>query len=122
MNIHGMVINAVGVVNPNKTILLKRFISVTQDVYYNKTAVYIELEIKAQVQGLSSTQLSALSYLNITGESYSLITKEVLQAGSVGDELAGDIIIFEGHEYIVVLVNETFHDHTMAVMVKRGVA
>ena len=120
MNLHSMVVGVVGVVNPNKEVMLRRFVAITQNAYYEKEATYIDIIIKAQIQGLTSYQLKVMAYLKLHGEAYSLITSEVLQAGSTVEQKGGDIIVYNEQDYLIVHVGETFHDHTAAIMVKQG--
>lgn len=119
MKIHSIAVNLVGIVNPNQIIILRKYDSTIQNAHYEKEKIYIDSEVKAQVQAISSSQLKVLEHLNIQGESHSLITKAEIRAISQPDKYDGDIVIIKEQEFLVVSISETFHDHTQAIVVKQ---
>ena len=119
MNLHGLVVGLVGNVNANRTITLKRFDGMQQNQYFERSANYVESQILAQVQALSSDQLHAVNNMNLQGEMRSVFTSEQLRGVSKPDQKGGDILNFDGHDWLVVHVNETFPDHTNAIVQKQ---
>lgn len=120
MNLHGLAVGLVGMVNANQDITHKKYNGVSQNSYFEQTPSYTESTIKAQVQALSSDQLQAVNNLNLQGEMYSVITAVALRGSSKPDQQGGDLLFFEGYDWLVVHVDETFSDHCKAVIQKQS--
>jgi hypothetical protein len=119
MNIHGLAVGYVGIVNTNRTITLKRYTGITQNDHYERVPSYTSTTILAQVQALSGDQLREINHLNVQGEMRSVICADELRGVSKPDQKGGDMLNFDGHDWLVVHVQETFPDHTMAIVQKQ---
>ena len=119
MNIHGLAVGLVGLVNANRDIIHKKYNGLTQNDHFEQTPNYTEVTIQAQIQALSSDQLKAVNHLNLQGELYSVITAAQLRGVSRVDQQGGDLLFFDGYNWLVVNVDETFTDHTLATVQKQ---
>jgi hypothetical protein len=119
MNLHGLAVGYVGIVNANRSITLKRYTGITQNDNFEREPSYTSTTILAQVQALSSDQLHTASNLNLQGEMRSVICADELRGVSKPDQKGGDMLNFDGHDWLVVHVQEMFSDHTMAIVQKQ---
>ena len=119
MNIHGLAVGYVGIVNTNRTITLKRYTGITQNDHFERVPSYTSTTILAQVQALSSDQLHTANNLNFQGEMRSVICADELRGVSKPDQKGGDMLNFDSHDWLVVHVDETFPDHCKAIVQKQ---
>ena len=116
MNLHNMAVGLVGIVNANRDVTHRSCTGETQNDHYERVPIYSDSTIKAQVQALSSEQLSVVNNLNFQGEMYSIITAKQLKALSRIDQSGGDLIVFDESTWLVIHIDETFSDHTKAII------
>ena len=119
MKIHTLANRLIVNVNPNIKATLKKFTGLVKNEFYEQTPTYIESEIIVQAQALSGDQLKMVDFNQFQSELMSVITSEELKGVSKPDQYGGDILSFNGHEWLVIMINETYHDHTKAVVMKQ---
>jgi len=107
MNLHGL---AAGItaVNRNTPAVLRHSTGCTTAPGGKRTPTFEEILGKVQVQGLSAKELAHLNGLNISGNLRKVYARgainSVLRAAGTG----GDLLAFDGSDWLVVHVFETW--------------
>lgn len=111
MNLRSLANGATRAVRPNRTVTWQRSTGWTQDPdTAQRMATYQTINLPAQIQAVSSTDLQLLNGLNIQGYHRCLyINGRAL--GAVRNQMkGGDIFLFDGQEWKVTLVPEDWDD------------
>jgi hypothetical protein len=119
MNLHSLANGAIQAINQNQLVTLKQYSGSSQNDHYERSPAYSVMTISAQIQALSSDQLHTAGNLNLQGEMKSVITAIALKGLSSPDQKGGDMLNFDGHDWLVVHIQETFNDHTLAIVQKQ---
>lgn len=116
MNLHGMALGAVAVVNPMIVATLRRSTGYTTGTDGTRTPNFTDTTASIQAQELSSEQLSYLDNQGIQG-----VLKSIYLAGDWrgivrADQKGGDMMIFGGHNWLIVHVLESWPDWSKVVV------
>lgn len=116
MNLHNLVRGAVGRVNPDIVVGLRRSVGYTKDANFKQVPQYEDLSGPAQVQAMSAGQLRHAAEMNIQG----VMRRVYLNGNWMGvvrsDEKGGDLLTFPQvpggavQTWKVFAVFETFPD------------
>lgn len=107
MNLHGLA-SGITAVNRNTQAVLRHSTGSTTAPGGRRTPTFEEVLGQVQVQGLSAKELAHLNGLNITG-----VLRKVYVRGAINSVLrasgkGGDVLSFEGFDWLVVHVFETW--------------
>lgn len=119
MNLHAIANPVIQIVLQNTDVALKSFAGILQNEYFERVPSYNVSIVSMNCQDLSSEQLRIMNNLNIQGEMKIVISPVALKGVSRVDQLGGDILNFDGYDWLVVHVDETFPDHCKAIVQKQ---
>ena len=110
MNLHGLVSGAIGAVNPNKVITLRRSNGYQTSDSGKRTPLYIDSTGEAQVQNLNSRELQHMNDLNINGVLVKVYLYGDLSSIVRANQQGGDILIFNNAAWLCVSQTESWPD------------
>jgi hypothetical protein len=112
MNLHAIVAGAIGIVNPFIMVTIRRSTGYTTAPDGSRQPTHETLSGPAQVQDLSSDQLSMLSDagFNIQGARKNVYINGSWSGVVRADEAGGDVFLFGGAEWLVTMVSEQWPD------------
>jgi len=119
MNLHAMANGVIQNVLVNTTVTVSRSTGWTQNSDYERVPTYTTLTASMSVQALSSEQLKVVNNLNLQGEMYSVVSPIALIGIDRATGKGGDLLTFNGTTWLVVHIDETYPDHTKAVIQKQ---
>lgn len=109
MNLHGMVRGVIPAVNPDITVVLKKSTGYTKSADFKQVPSYAApVNVSAQVQALSKSDLRHLDKLNITTVQHKVYMFGDQQMAVRADGTGGDILTFKGHDWKIMCVFETW--------------
>jgi hypothetical protein len=119
MNLHAIVANLIGMVNPMQTATIKRSIGYTTDDSGRQVPTYAPLtQISCQIQSLQYNDLAQISGLNIQGVKRKIYVNGHLDTVIRPRREGGDLIVLEnGETYLIVQVLEYWPDWSSLVIV-----
>ena len=110
MNLHNMAVGAISQVNPRVQATLRRSNGYTTAIDGERTPLFTDTVGSIQVQGIANEQLYYLDAQGFQG----VLRKVYLYGNWNGiikaDRDGGDMLIFGGHSWLVVKVEETWAD------------
>ena len=121
MNLHGLASSATGSVNPPTTATIKSSIGSTTDAAGKPSPIYSTATGLIQVHALSAKELEHLNSLNITGVLHKVYATGRINSVMRASGLGGDIFNFDGFDWLVVRVFESWPEWS-AVAVSQQVA
>jgi len=110
VNLHGIVSSAIGKVNPNKVITLRRSNGYSIAADGARTPIYVDATGEAQVQNLNSRELQHMNELNINGVLAKVYIYGELSSIVRVNQQGGDLLIFGGFTWLVVNQTEAWPD------------
>jgi len=112
MNVHGMVADVIGNVNPNRVITCKRSIGYTKGANYQQTPEYRNIMVLANIQALSGTEIQRLNSLNIQGILKAIYVHGKFDAIVRMSGKGGDLFQFDRQTWLAVHVLENWESWT----------
>ena len=116
MNLRAIVNACTQNVNPNQTVTWVRSTGYTINEYFQQVPASVSVQIEAQVQALSGSDLQQTDALNIQGTMRKVYLYGNIQAISRPEAIGGDLLLFpetpngEIKTWLVSLVSETWPD------------
>lgn len=111
MNLHGIASGIVGAVNPPVPIVIKVSTGYTTAADGSRAPSYAApVTVLGQVQALSYQDLAQMDGLNIQGEKRAVYINGRVDGLIREENKGGDIVTFNGHTWLVVLVLEYWPD------------
>lgn len=111
MNLHKLVNKLVGKVNPMIDIVVQRSTGYTTAGDGKRVPSYEAITLKAQVQQLTSAEISQLNGINIQSQVQGMYIDGMLNGASRPDGTGGDLVTFpDGSVWLVVQVLENWGD------------
>lgn len=104
-----MVSGAIARINPFVPVTLRHPNGITKNADFTRTSIYATSTIQAQVQALTSAELSQVDGLNLQGEKLSIYANGLLEGVSRPDNTGGDLVTLpDGSVWLVILVPENW--------------
>jgi hypothetical protein len=116
MNLHGIVSGAVGIVNQFITATLKQNTGYITGTDGSRTATFSTTTASIQVQPVPSDMLSFLDNQGIQGVLRSVYLEGDWQGIIKADQTGGDILTFQGHDWMVVQNSEAWPDWSKVIV------
>ncbi|VAE40955.1 Uncharacterised protein [Enterobacter hormaechei] len=110
MNLHQIVRGAITTVNPDVPGVLKVNSGFTTAPGGKRVQSYTDVDVMAQMQELSSTDLKQVDAINIQGILRSVYLNGNFNGINRPDQKGGDILIVDGQQWLVVKVPELWTD------------
>lgn len=119
MNLHSIVSNLIGMVNPMQTATVQRSNGYTTDDSGRQVPTYAPLKIiTCQIQSLTYTDLMQIDGLNIQGVKRKIYINGHLDAVIRSRREGGDLIILQnGETYLIVQILEHWPDWSSLAVV-----
>jgi len=120
MNLHSMVKGYIAIVNPMTSVTLKTSAGYTTGADGERTPIYANTTLMAQVQAVPGDMLAFLQNQGIQG-----VMRSVFLDGNINgivqlDHKGGDILEFDGHQWLVVHVLQPWRDWTQVIVVQKS--
>jgi hypothetical protein len=106
VNLHGLVRNAIGIVNPDIPGTLQRSMGYTTAPDGTRSPAYQTEAVTLQVQALTEQDLRQVEGLNIQGEMRRVYVYGQMDGAVRPDRKGGDILTFNAQRWLVVQVVE----------------
>lgn len=110
MNLHGIVSGAIGSVNPQRTIALRKSIGYSTDAAGKRTPLYSDSTGEAQIQNLNSKELQHMNELNINGVFAKVYLYGEWSSIVRNGEQGGDLLVFDSATWLIVNQVESWPD------------
>lgn len=110
MNLHQIVRGAITTVNPDVPGVLKVNSGFTTAPGGKRVQSYTDVDVMAQMQELSSTDLKQVDAINVQGILQSVYLNGNFNGINRPDQKGGDILIVDGQQWLVVKVPELWPD------------
>ncbi|HBN6068339.1 hypothetical protein [Enterobacter cloacae] len=110
MNLHQIVRGAITTVNPDVPGVLKVNSGFTTAPGGKRVQSYTDVDVMAQMQELSSTDLKQVDAINVQGILQSVYLNGNFNGINRPDQKGGDILIVDGQEWLTVKVPELWPD------------
>jgi len=110
MNLHQIVRGAITTVNPDVPGVLKVNSGFTTAPGGKRVQSYTDVDVMAQMQELSSTDLKQVDAINVQGILQSVYLNGNFNGINRPDQKGGDILIVDGQKWLVVKVPELWPD------------
>lgn len=110
MNLHQIVRGAITTVNPDVPGVLKVNSEFTTAPGGKRVQSYTDVDVMAQMQELSSTDLKQVDAINVQGILQSVYLNGNFNGINRPDQKGGDILIVDGQQWLVVKVPELWPD------------
>jgi hypothetical protein len=116
MNLLGVVAGVIGTVNPLTPITLNRSSGYTTQADGVRTPAYDVFNGRVQILALSGSDLKQVSGLNIQGVMRAAYLKGDWQGSVRAGQKGGDTVVWDGSNWLVVHVLETWPDWCKVVL------
>lgn len=121
MNLHGIVAGAIGRVNPHISALYMPSSGFTTGADFKQVPSYDgPISITVQVQALTVEDLKKLDNLNIQGSTTSAYLYGLAQGVVRDDSKGGDLLVFNGFEWLVTAILEAWPDWCKVSLARQG--
>jgi hypothetical protein len=121
VDVRGLANGATVAVNPNKVATVLRSTGYTIGAGRKQAPTYAApVSGPAQVQALDGSDLKQLDGLNVQGTMRAIYLRGVLAGVIRPDGTGGDIVQFDGQDWLVVKVLESWSTWTKAAIVLQG--
>lgn len=120
MNLHAIAGPIVGTINPIVSITLKRSTGSTTGTDGKRTPTYATSTGDAQIQAASNKDLQHLAAQNIQGNFRSVYLYGAWFGIVRADQKGGDILTFEGRDWLVVMVPENWPDWSRVLVCQQS--
>lgn len=110
MNLHQIVRGAITTVNPDVPGVLKVNSGFTTAPGGKRVQSYTDVDVMAQMQELSSTDLKQVDAINVQGILQSVYLNGNFNGVNRPDQKGGDILVVNGQQWLVVKVPELWSD------------
>lgn len=118
MNLHGIVSNAIGMVNPFIRADLLRSTGYITQPDGSRTPTYTALRnIRIQVQGLTNDELKQIEGLNIQASKNAVYLSGDCDVVVRPERIGGDMLKFGGQTWLVITVLEEWPDWSKVLVV-----
>ncbi len=120
MNLHGIVRNAIGIVNPHTPAKLHRSNGYTTQPDGTQVPKYAAVrDLRVQVQAMSYGDLRQVEGLNFQGEARAIYMDGVWDGVSRPDGKGGDLIVIGTERWLVIQSLESWPDWTKVCAVRQ---
>ena len=117
MNLHGMVSGVIGAVNPNVLVTVQRSTGYTTNAGGKRVPTYnTTTNVSAQIQGVKAKEIEHLNSMNIQGVLRSVHLTGDWRGIQRATQQGGDMLQFDGRNWLVVWVYETWPDWSRVIV------
>lgn len=110
MNLHGLVSQQIGRINPFTKATLRQSTGYEITADGTQTPTYREWDVSIQVQALSTDELQRVDGLNLQGNKQGVYLNGNWNGVVRASRMGGDLLVFGGQTWLVVSVIESWPD------------
>lgn len=121
MNLSSIANSAIQSILPNRAITLKKYAGFTINEYAERIPSYYTVDIYADIQDLSSSDLSFAEKIGLQGQLRNIYihAPDNLRANMQG-ESGGDLVNFDGADWLVIKLVEDYPHYSKAIMQRQS--